>query len=403
MSERVPVRILTGFWAGAVAITLLGELSIKRLQLARPIYSGEWRFHPHLLDIWTRWDGGWYQKIATDGYFYDPHRQSSIVFWPTYPLTLRPFVALGMNPYLAGFIVTLAATTAAIVLFLRWQRDFHYVEERLRPDQVAVSLGVVAWLLYPYAYYLYGSLYSDAMFAAVTIGSFWLLERDKPVAAGLLGIAATAGRPFGWAVTVGLALRVLERRWREQHEGRLTIPTLVKHPVSVVRCLKPLDFGVGLSGIGVLSYLTYLWVRFGSPLVFATNEEQWGEGVSRNILIKREFWLAMVHQWSPSPVVALTLIAQVVVGLSVLAAVVPVRRRFGLGLATYQLLTILPPLIFSKDFLGIGRYALAAFPFFALLGYHLRPRLALARVGLVASGLIMVVLSSLFARGFYLS
>jgi hypothetical protein len=53
--------------------------------------------------------------------------------------------------------------------------------------------------------------------------------------------------------------------------------------------------------------------------------------------------------------------------------------------------------------MGIGRYALAAFPVFALVGLHLRSRPRLARLGLTASGVSMVMLSTLFARGFYLA
>ncbi|MDH5290400.1 MAG: hypothetical protein OEY41_10430, partial [Acidimicrobiia bacterium] len=233
---------------------------------------------------------------------------------------------------------------------------------------------------------------------------FGLLERDRPVLAGIVGIAATAGRPFGSAVTVGLALRVAEHRWREANGRELTLPTLARHPVAVLRTMRRADYGVALSGLGVLSYLGYLWIRFGSPWVFAATEAHWGQGATPSVLLKRAFWPIVLHQWSPSPMAPLTLLAQAVIGVGVLTVgTLTVRRHHGLGPAGFVALTIMPPLVFSKDFQGIGRYTLAAFPVFAVLGFHLRPHLRLARVGLVASAACMVLLASLFARGFYLS
>jgi hypothetical protein len=57
----------------------------------------------------------------------------------------------------------------------------------------------------------------------------------------------------------------------------------------------------------------------------------------------------------------------------------------------------------TKDFFGTGRYALAAFPCFAAAAEVLavRPRLRTGVLALSAAGLL--VMTSLFARGSYLS
>ena len=65
-------------------------------------------------------------------------------------------------------------------------------------------------LLYPYAFYLYGAMYGDSLFLLTAIGSFVLLERRHYWLAGLVGALATAGRPVGVAVAVGLVVRMLE-------------------------------------------------------------------------------------------------------------------------------------------------------------------------------------------------
>ena len=49
-------------------------------------------------------------------------------------------------------------------------------------------------------------MYSDPVFLLVVLAAFILLERRMYWAAGLVGVLATAGRPVGLAVTVGLVV-----------------------------------------------------------------------------------------------------------------------------------------------------------------------------------------------------
>ena len=73
-------------------------------------------------------------------------------------------------------------------------------------------------LVYPYGIYLFGIVYGDALFLAVCVGTFVLAEARRWWWAGVLAIAATAGRPTGLAVTAGLLVLALERG------GTLSVP-----------------------------------------------------------------------------------------------------------------------------------------------------------------------------------
>ena len=80
-----------------------------------------------------------------------------------------------------------------------------------------------------------------------------------------------------------------------------------------------------------------------------------------------------------------------------------VARRFGWGYAGYVLVVMGIPLLGTKDFMSCGRYLLAAFPVFAVVGLglaepgHADPGrrvapAALARgVGLDAGGVLLLV------------
>ena len=93
---------------------------------------------------------------------------------------------------------------ATLLLFARWCA--------WRLERRAAMLAVACFALYPYGWFLYGAGYGDALFLALAIGAFVLLEDDHPVLAGLAGAAAAVTRPIGIAVAVGLLLRAIERR-----------------------------------------------------------------------------------------------------------------------------------------------------------------------------------------------
>ncbi len=67
-----------------------------------------------------RWDANWYLSIARDGYFYVPGSQSSVAFFPAYPLVLRAVGVVVGDLVVAGMLVTWVSGLGVAVLFWRW-------------------------------------------------------------------------------------------------------------------------------------------------------------------------------------------------------------------------------------------------------------------------------------------
>ena len=80
-----------------------------------------------------------------------------------------------------------------------------------------------------------------------------------------------------------------------------------------------------------------------------------------------------------------------------------VFRRFGRGYGVFVLLLIGLSALSTKNFFGMSRYLLAAFPCFAVAGELVGDRPLLRRTATVASGLGLVLLTAAFSRGYYLS
>lgn len=366
----------------AAALFAVVGLSVAYLPMNR--FPGTWFAFPDLpwLDGWARWDGGWYASIAENGYWLDPGRQSPVVFFPGYPFLMRLGARLVGSEVLAGILVTLASGVAAAFLFHRWS------SARLRAGAARVS--VLALLLYPFAFYLYGAVYADALFLAAALAAFVLLEEGHPWLAGIAGALATATRPVGIALAAGLVIRGVQVRRRDPAASS-GWRRLLPHP------------GVLLSPLGLAAFCAFLWKRFGDPLAFvgAAAAAGWGLAPGPRTWLKAELFRMLAEpRWG---VGHRMLIVHAAVTLGALALVPAVWRRFGAAYGVYTLVVLALPALSSKDLFGMGRYVLAAFPCFTVAGDWISRRPRLVAPLLAASGGTMAFLASLFSRWYYLS
>jgi hypothetical protein len=369
---------------------------------------------PDWLDAWFQGDSGWYHAIAADGYSYTPGQQSSVAFFPAYPLTAHLLGRLmGGDWATAEGVLTLLAAAGLVALFARWVRD------RL-PARAAV-VAVAALLLYPYSFFLYGTGYSDAFFMLTAIGAFALLERRHYVLAGLVGVLATAGRPVGVAVFIGLAVRAVEmiadERARRQDPVRVAVgvggrperPPVVEQVAdrrSAGRSPVPLramwdalpavrwrELSVLVSLAGLVGWMVYLGTRFGDPVAFFTVQGApgWEQPGGPATWFKLMFAGAIVKGlWGT---VAL-LVPQALACLVAVLLLPTVWRRFGWGYTAFAVVSLAIPILGTKDFMGSGRYVLAAFPVLAagavVLTDARRPRWLLpAALAVMAIGLVL--------------
>jgi hypothetical protein len=299
----------------------------------------------------------------------------------------------------AGVLVSLVCGATAAVLFHRWARPF--VGER------SARFGLVLLLVYPFAFYLGGVVYSDGLFLACVLGSFVLLEKDRPVLAGLVAALATAARPVGVGLCVALVVRLLEQR------GVLS-PRRAPWRVdwAAVRRLGWRDAGVLLSPLGLLAFMGLLWVRFDDPLVWTKvgGAAGWWRGADLEVIAKvhlfrllQSYGLNLVTFW---------LLVQGAFSLAAFGSLPAIVRRFGWGYAAYVLVVVGIAFCTTRDFIGMGRYVLVAFPAFAAVGDVLVGWSSGAMRGLrrwlpvLAVGVEVVLLTwmvDLFARWYFLA
>ncbi|MBL8924551.1 MAG: hypothetical protein JNJ54_37220 [Myxococcaceae bacterium] len=354
---------------GAVAAASLGHL-------AKPSFLEGAQDLPGLPFVaLSRWDSGWYGGIADNGYWLTPGQQSPVAYFPLYPLIIRAVAWLGVNRWIAGSLVSLVAGVSALLVFHRWLT-------RVAPAQAAT-----AWLVlvsYPYACYLYGVVYSDALFLLLVVSAFVSLEEDRPLLAAVFGALATACRPVAPALVLGLVVRSLERR----RSAGLPIRAVDLAPV--------------FAGLGLGAYMLFLHQRFGDALAFAHVQDApgWGNTPGWSAWLKEEwFHQVAVGHWT----VKLRLGAHAVVTVGALALVPAVFRRLGFGYGVYCLIVLGMPALASKDFQGMGRYAIAAFPVLVPLAQWLDEWSGVRELLLVALAGLLALTAALWGTGAYVS
>ncbi len=345
-----------------------------------------------VLGPWLYWDAKYYVTISEKGYtardveVFERRGETTVAFFPGYPLVVRAVAALVGETGLALVLVTLISGFALAVVLHRW-----LLEQMAR---TAAAWALASTLLFPWAYFLVATGYPEALFLLLAVSAFMLVEHDRPVAAGVVGALAAATRLVGVGVFIGIALRLAERRGALSFAGR--------RPRFDRTQLRRRDAGVLLAVTGLLAWMVFCWIHYGDPVAFSTAQRSWSQGFGPRSWLKLGLIDQLFHNADRFWV--LRLVMQGVVMLLFCATVPAVWRRFGVGYGSYTLVVLALPMLGSANFASNGRFALMAFPTFALIGERLSteaPRAA--RLALGASAALLIGMTSFWARGYWMA
>lgn len=316
------------------------------------------------LNAWTRWDAGWYVSIAERGYFFTPDGQSNVAFFPLFPLLILAATFLGLNSFVAGWLIANLAFLGAGLLFWR-------LTEATAGGQAA-HRGLLWLTVFPYAFF-YGAVYAESLFLLGAVGAFWAAERGRFGLATVLGAMAALTRP------VGIVL----------------LPALVAFRLRTSR--SPRDLLVFLAiPLAPALFLGYLWWAFGTPLAFfASHSRGWNVAPGFYLVVSTAKAVAVALAGfkfeNPDNLAALLEFGLQIV---LLALVWPIWRRLGSPYGIYTILCLAIAEIFAQN--ALGRQLAVVFPAFMLAG-------VLDRGGVAGDGLkllsftIQLLLLALFA------
>jgi hypothetical protein len=233
-------NILLPFIATRLALVIIGCLAAHWLLPADQVRPG-W------IELLSRFDGLWYLRIARDGYFFDPTRQSSIAFAPLLPMLMRMIgSALGSSD-LALLLAGAAIANAALLIGLVF---VHAMTRDLFGEKVA-RRAVWYVLICPGTLYL-SAVYPMSLMLAIAAASIWYARQNRWRMAATIGMLAPLARPDGVLLFIPLVLEAARSRRIDRRYHWL--------------CMIPAMLGI---------WLIAQWIAFGTPLAFAEAQKMW--------------------------------------------------------------------------------------------------------------------------------
>ncbi len=320
------------------------------------------------LDMWYRWDAGFYATIAIEGYDWQNERQptADMAFMPVYPLLVR--LASGINgqscafsPYLSTCATVGGVIVSNLALFGAIALTFDLASRRFNKG--------VGWraafllMVSPISIFLSG-VYTESVFLLLVALTFWLIERDR------VGFALIPATFAALTRSVGVALypALLIVAWRIYRQS----PAITNRPR-----LKGLLIALGahLPLIAFGGYVLYMGITVGDPLAyFSSYENAWGRTAG-------SFWESFTVYFSGADVALLgwhpawfDLIFTI---LALVLTVFTLRVDGGWGL--FALFALLIP-IASGTLVGMPRFALVILPFYIIVARWIGDRRSLAWV-----------------------
>lgn len=327
------------------------------------------------LDMWYRWDAGFYATIATEGYDWRNTGEltGDMAFLPFYPALLRGVMDIsgcGYSPYLStcatvsGLVVSnLALLAAAWLLYDLVQR---------RHDHSTAQRAVLLLLISPSAIFFSG-VYTESLFLLWVVLAFWALETRR------FGVAVLAACLAALTRSVGIALypALLWHVWRSaQAADSAAWRRLLTSWQFYAAHLPLLVFG---------GYILYAGLTVGDPLAyFRSYQLVWERDITRSPLdtLLIYFSGAEVSLYG-APLSWIDLVAFIA---SIAFAVVALRYDRAWGL--FALAAALIPFA-SGTLSAMPRFAAVIFPVYVLLALWTRNRWRLLAVSALSIALAL--------------
>lgn len=291
---------------------------------------------PSVLEVLSRWDGGWYLTIVERGYpeavptGFGDQAQSTLAFFPGYPLLIQAGSQVtGLSPAFVGIVLsTLAGAAASVVLWL--------LAEHVA-DAKTANRAVMLFCFLPPAF-VFSMVYTEALFLLLVAVCLLALVREHWLTAGVAAALAGLVRPTGlvltlcctWAAVVAIRR---QRSWRP--------------------AIAPL-----LAPTGTLAFFGYLRLHTGDWLAYVqATKRGWDQGFDFGVSNFHTLQLVVAERRFTMYVLMLAVTAAALVVALYLLARWPLPTPLLIYVAGTAGIALL-----SSNTTSLPRYLLAAFP-----------------------------------------
>lgn len=399
MSEAVGTAwgfVLLVFAASRLFYLLAGALFASTIPV-NPLHGRVSIFALDTLNIWANFDGEHYVSVSEDGYT-RYSTEGSPVFFPMYPLLMRLTAILFGGPISPGALSAYGVLISLVAFCVALYFVYRVAEEGWGAR--AARGTVLALAFFPTSFFFNG-VFTESLFLAFSAGAVWAIRvRKNLLLACVLAGLATATRNVGVLLLIPL---VIEWSDRQEYGWRRGIAYL------------------SLAPSGLVAYMTYLWWRFGDPLLFYGAQAAWGRGPSELSTLWSAFSLAYEDAlvlFNPANYEPLGFgrfvyvvghtndLYNLVFLLFALTVLFAGWRILPVGLSVYVLAVLAASVLFApvaSPLQSTPRYMLVAFPLFIVLGATVLQDRKILLGWLLVSGAISLAFTALFVGWYFVA
>jgi Gpi18-like mannosyltransferase len=370
MSKKDFLFILYSFLSWRILLFVILFFAIKNVALQQNFLGGGMQAYLRSpwLWAWANFDGEHYLAIAKEGY-----HLAEQAFFPLYPLLIK-FIDGGVW---AGILISNISFLLALIGFYKLLKlDF---SERVS------RLAIILLLLFPTSFY-FSAVYTESLFLALVVWSFYFYRKNNILLASFLGMFASGTRVIG---VILLPIYLLELfkdkvKWEKKHLWLLLIP------------------------LGLVLYMFYLGKFYSDPLMFLHALPSFGEQRSSVPILLPQVIYRYVFKILPNLNYSyfagtFTAIMEFVAGILFLVVSLISLIKLRLSYSLFLVLGYLIPTL-SGSFSSLPRYVLVLFPAFILFSVWLNKAPSLVKIICYTILLVCFVISlSLFSRGYWVS
>ena len=345
MQKSSAFFIFKSFLIWRIATTLIAIFAVYFIPRFSDNFFGgrlvNYEMNP-LLWGWANFDGEHYLSIAINGY-----KDLQQAYFPFYPLLIRLF---GGSVVAAILISNISFLVAIVGLYKLIRLDY---------SEKTAKLAIILLLIFPTSFF-FATVYTESLFLALVVWSFFLFRKQKFFSGLVLG----------------------------------TLSSLTR--------------AIGIIPIGLLSYMTYSKYRWGDYLAFFHNQTYFGEHRSSQIiLLPQVFYRYLVKiipnlSWGYFPAV-FTIFLEVAVAILFLILIIFSFKKIRLEYWIFATLGYVLPTL-SGSFSSLPRYVLVLFPLFVFMSEKLTNlNKFLQFIIYIIFVLLLIISESFYFRGYFVS
>lgn len=371
-------------------------LAVLPVGIQSEAWKAEFDKERTIVDGHMAWDGFWYLRIATHSYSYDPHQESSVAFFPAYPVLARTMhLVTGIRVQTCLLVVSHAALFGTFLLIP------FYLAERFKDGSGELSERLlVVFGLFPTTFF-FRMAYTEALFVLLLVLTLYGMEKRWPIVVlAIIAGTATATRGTGMALLPLVAWHV----WtRSRSACSFAWKSVLVMP---------------LACWGIIAYMTYLYMQFGDALAFSQTQQHWTLRLDPDLpdrivaLVTLEpIWSIYVpgslaywkeHELTKGHLVSLQFANPIYfVGTAVLVLIGAWKKWLNTNELILSAGLLLIPYIthsYRSGMMGHARYAAVVFPVYIVMARLLeRCPPAVAYIVFAFCGFLLAMYSALFA------